>query len=350
MALNNMLFSKKNILVTGGAGFIGSHLCEKLVNEHNVICVDNFISSTQDNISHLFTNAHFEFIRHDVSKPFELERFPELERFNIPTLGVQEIYHLSCPTSPKDFDKYKIQTLEANSIGMKHMLDVAVRYRAKFLQASSAVVYGSRSDDNVYFKEDEQGYVNTLSPRACYDEGKRFAETMVATYRQVYDIDAKIARIFRTFGPRMRLFDGQMIPDFIVNALDNRDLVIYGDKSFRTSLTYVDDIVDGLIKLMNSAEASLINFGSGEDYKLVSVAEKIIEMIASKSKIVFEEPLQFMTNLGLPDISLAKELLDWIPVTRLEDGLEKTIEYTKANKALISEQYLKTDGSVGDNI
>ncbi len=340
MGKNISFSTAKNIIVTGGAGFIGSRLCEQVLKEHNVICIDNFVSGDQDNISHLLTHPNFEFLKHDVSFPIDLESFPELDRFNIPTLGIQQIYHLACPTSPKEFDQYKIQTLEANSLAMKYMLDIAVKYRSQFLFTSSSVVYGPRDDDDHFFKEDEWGAVNQVSPRACYDEGKRFAETMSSTYRQVFDIDVKIARIFRTYGPRLRLFDGQMIPDFIVNALDGKDLVLYGGEDFTTSLTYVDDVVDGVLSFMNSTEAGPINFGSNEDVKLVDVAKKIIQMTGSTSKIVFEEALLFMSNLGLPNIELAKETLGWIPVTRLEDGLQKTIDYAKANKALIKKQYL----------
>lgn len=330
---------RKNIIVTGGAGFIGSHLCDRLVREHNVLCVDNFISGSHENIAHLLINRNFEFIRHDLISPLSLEAFPELERFNISTFGIQEIYNLACPTSVKQFDQFKIQTIEANSLVVKYLLDIAVFYKAKFLQASSSVIYGARREDSSVFQEEMLGLVSTTSPRACYDEGKRFAETTTATYRQVYDLDAKIARIFRTYGPRMKLFDGQMIPDFILNALEGRDLVIYGDETFTTSLVFVDDVVDGLLMFMESPEAGPLNFGSSEDYFLVDVAKKIVEMTASRARVVFEPPLLFMTNLGLPDIRLAKEKLDWVPVIRLEEGLLKTIDYVKANKALIKKQY-----------
>ena len=339
MQNGDSLIERKNILVTGGAGFLGSHLCERLVQENNVMCLDTFISSSQDNISHLLTNPNFEFIKQDISLPLELESFPELERFNIRTLGLQQIYHFACPTSPKEFDKYKVQTLMANCLGVKNMLDVAVRYKAQFLHASSSVVYGARSDRNTPFRENDVGVVDILSPRACYDEGKRFAETAVATYSEAYGLDTKIARIFRTYGPRLRLFDGQMIPDFIVNALDGKDLEIFGDESFTTSLTYVDDAVDAVMKMMDSSEAGPINIGSMDDYKLVDVADKIIEMTQSKSKITFKPALLFMSNLGVPDITLAKNQLGWIPITRLEEGLQKTIDYAKANKALIKKEY-----------
>jgi len=321
-------YDKKNILVTGGAGFIGSFLCEQLLKEARVICVDNFVTSSESNIDHLLKNPDFEFIRHDFNQPFDPESFPELGRFKIKFQGIQEIYHLACPTSPKKFDQYKIQTLLANSQAVKNVLDLAVRYHAKIQQASASVVYGPRPSDN--------RPVNALSPRACYDEGKRYAETMFETYREVYHIETKIARIFRTYGPRMPLFDGQMIPDFVTNALDNKDLVIYGDETFKTSLTYVTDIVDGMIKLMAAPEdIEPVNLGSDLDIPLIDVAQRIIEMTGSTSRITFEPPLLFMTQLGLPDITKAKEKLGWLPLVRLDEGLKRSIDYTIAHKSLL---------------
>jgi len=329
-------YDKKNILVTGGAGFIGSFLCEQLLKEARVICVDNFVTSSESNIDHLLKNPDFEFIRHDFNQPFDPESFPELGRFKIKFQGIQEIYHLACPTSPKKFDQYKIQTLLANSQAVKNVLDLAVRYHAKIQQASASVVYGPRPNDNRPFKEEDYGSVNALSPRACYDEGKRYAETMFETYREVYHIETKIARIFRTYGPRMPLFDGQMIPDFVTNALDNKDLVIYGDETFKTSLTYVTDIVDGMIKLMAAPEdIGPVNLGSDLDIPLIDVAQRIIEMTGSTSRITFEPPLLFMTQLGLPDITKAKEKLGWLPLVRLDEGLKRSIDYTIAHKSLL---------------
>lgn len=330
------VFTRKNIVVLGGAGFIGSHLCDDLVKKHNVICIDNFVSGSQFNINHLLPNPNFVFVRNDLYSPINLENLPELAKFSLNVAGVQEVYNLACPTSAKEFDKYKIDTLVSNSYLMKNSLDLAVKYRAKYLFTSSAVVYGPRKEGRETFLESYYGEVNFMSPRACYDEGKRFAESMVATYRDVYDLDTKIARIFRTYGPRMKLFDGQMIPDFIVNALDNKDLVIYGDKTFSTVLVYVSEVVDGLIRLMESDLREPVNIGGTDDYKIVEVANKIIEMMGSKSKIVFVDPLLFMTPLGLPDISLAKEKLGWFPVVLLKEGLQRTIDYTKANKILIT--------------
>ncbi|PIP60877.1 NAD-dependent dehydratase [Candidatus Uhrbacteria bacterium CG22_combo_CG10-13_8_21_14_all_47_17] len=331
------IFEKKNILVTGGAGFIGSLLCEALLKEGRVICVDNFITSQEANIDSLLKNPDFEFIRHDISTPLDPEAFPELLRFKIKFQGIQEIYNLACPTSPKKFEQYKMQTLYANSLGMKNVLDLAVRYKSKVVHASTSVVYGPRPEDGHFFKEDEWGSANLLSPRACYDEGKRYAESVCATYQQVHGIDVRLVRIFRTYGPRMPLFDGHMIPDFITNALEGKPLEIFGDETFKTSLVYVSDLVDGMRKVMEQPEdIGPVNFGSDVDVPIVDVANRILEMTGSSSKIDFKGSLVFMTPLGLPDLSKAKEKLGWIPLVTLDDGLKKTIDYTIASKSLLT--------------
>jgi len=332
------ILGRKNVLVTGGAGFIGSFLCDRLVKENNVICVDNFVSGSRSNIEHLLRNYNFVFLKHDIIEPLDLESFPELDKFKIKFQGLQEIYNLACPMSPKDFEKYRIETALTNSVGVANMLELAVKYKAKFLQASTSTVYGGRTEKIKYFKENDYQPVSPITPRSCYDEGKRFAESLVITYREVYNLDAKIVRIFRTYGPRVRLFSGEMVPDMVIQALDNKDLIIYGDSSFSTSLCYVEDIIDGCLKAMASNELGPINLGSPDEYSIVEVAKKIIQMTNSSSKIVFAPPLLFMTPLGLPDISLAKEKLNWIPVTTLEGGLQKTIDYAKAHKVLIGIQ------------
>jgi len=333
----NVAIEKKNILVTGGAGFIGSHLCDALIKEGNrVICIDNFLTSHPRNISALLQNPNFQFIRLDVNETFNLESFTELSDFKLQFQGIQEIYHLACPTAIKQFDQYKIQTLLANSLGNKNVLDIALKYKSKILLASSSVVYGDRTKEIDYFEESYEGIVKHLSPRACYDEGKQFSETMFDTYKQVHGLDTKIARIFRTYGPRMPLFDGHLIPDFILNALDGNDLEIYGGDDFKSSLVYVMDVVDGLIRLMNSSpEVELVNIGSDEDLKLIDVANKIIEMTGSSSKVVLKEQLPFLTEIGLPRITKAREL-GWLPLVRIEEGLKQTIDYIEANKILLT--------------
>lgn len=329
------IFEKKNVVVIGGAGFIGSHLCDELVKSNKVICIDNFISGSESNIDHLLQNPDFQFIKHDISQAIDLESFPELERFQVKFQGVQEVYNLACPTSPKDFEKLVLDTAFANSLGTINSLDLALRYKAKYVLASSAVVYGAREEGSEYVKEGYLGLVDQLSPRACYDEGKRYAETLVFTYRQAHQLDAKVARIFRTYGPRMVLGHGHMLPDFVFNALEGNDLVIYGDENFSTSLCHVNDIVQGLIKLARSGEAGPINFGSDVEIKISEVAQKIIEMTNSTSKIVFEKPLLFMTPLPLPDITAAKERLSWFPIALLEQGIKNSIDYFKAHKSIL---------------
>lgn len=328
-------FQKKNIIVTGVAGFIGSHLAERLIQHHQVIGIDDFSQGHVGNLDKLLQSPNFIFLRHDLNKPLVLEEVPELSRFQIKFQGMQEVYHLACPTSARDFDRYRLDTLRANSLMMINVLELAVRHQAKFLQASSSVIYGPRPPQNTYFREEDWGSVNLLSPRACYDEGKRFAETTVATYTQVHGLDTRVARIFRTYGPRLRLNDGQMLSDFIIQALEGEDLVIYGNKDFATSLTFVSDVVEGVIRLMTlEKDPGPVNLGTQNDYLLTEVAESIIGAIGSSSKIVYRDPLPFMSPLGLPDIRKAKEVLGWLPVVGLADGLTKTVEYVQATKVL----------------
>ncbi len=330
------IFEKKNIIVTGGAGFLGSHLCERLLKEGKVICIDDLSNSSIQNIEHLLQYPDFEFIKVDVNAPIDLDSFDELDKFKVKFQGVQEIYHLACPTSPKNFEALKLQSLWANSRAMLNTLDLAVKYRAKYIFGSSSVVYGNPDPNNPLLSEDAEGIVNHLSPRACYDEGKRFAETCVETYRQVYGVDAKIARIFTTYGPRMKLRDGLLIPDFIISALEGQDLVIYGDGEMTQSLCFVSDMIDGLVRLMQSGpETPIVNLGSDQMVKMIDVAQLIIGMTQSGSQIRFEDPLVFLTKKGIPDLRRAKDTLAWIPLIRLQDGLQKTIDYTIANKEVI---------------
>ncbi len=330
------IFDRKNVLVTGGAGFIGSHLCEALLKTSKVICLDDFSNSAPANIEHLLKDPNFELLKFNINQPFNLDDFPELEKFKVKFQGVQEIYHLACPTSAKNFNQYKIETLLANSVGTYHVLEMAVKHKAKLVFGSSAVVYGPRRSEKQSFKEDDLGLVDNLGPRGCYDEGKRFAETMATTYTQVHKIDAKIARIFRTYGPRLKLFDGQMISDFIVDAIRGNDLVIYGDETFSSSLVYVSDIVDGLIKLMAAPTGiGVVNLGDEKVFRLYDVAKKIIEIIGSASKIRFEKPLEFITPLGIPDIRKAREELGWMPLIGLEDGLKRAIDYNRSHEKMV---------------
>ena len=326
---------RKNVLVVGGAGFIGSLLCERLVGTHNVICIDNFSSSAEKNINHLLKLPHFEFINYDITKKIDLEKVPDLEKFKVNIFGIKEIYNLACPTSVKNFEKLRMQTVYANTKGLINMLELAVKYKSKFMQFSSSVVYGDAPRDE-FITEDYRGVSDMLDTRSCYDEGKRYAESIVDNYRKVHNLDTKVVRIFRTYGPRMMLDDGQMIPDFILNALEGKDIVIYGSEEFRTSLCYVSDIVEGCLKLMSSSVNDPVNLGSTEVYKLADVARKIIELTSSTSQIKFEEEKTFMRELALPDISAVKEELGWFPLVILEDGLRKTVDFTRANKDLLT--------------
>ncbi len=328
------IFDKKNVLVAGGAGFLGSHLCDRLLETSKVICLDDFSTGDERNIDHLLANPDFEFIKHDITEPIELEKLPELQKFKIEFQGIQEIYNLACPTSPKDFEKNKIKTILALSYGIKNTLDLAVRHRAKIMQFSSSVVYGPRGEDKAPVKESEIGKVDLLSDRSSYDEGKRFAETMAETYRQVHGLDVKIARLFRIYGPRMKLNEGNLIPDFIFKALEDSALSIPGDKNFSTALCYVSDCLDACLKLMESEVAGPVNIGSDVNLNLTKICELIIKIIGSKSEIEFSDKHLFITELALPDISKAKEELGWMPVVTLEKGLEKTINDLRASKGL----------------
>jgi nucleoside-diphosphate-sugar epimerase len=328
------IFDKKNILVTGGAGFIGSHLCDELVKENKVICIDNFSTGDEKNIDHLLADTNFEFIRHDITKPIKLDEMPELQKFKIQFQGIQEIYHLACPMSPKNFLENRMATLNTLSIGMKNVLELVKKHKAKFMHFSSSVVYGPRRKENNRIVEKDEGIVDTLSERSSYDEGKRFAETMTANYRAIYKLDTKIIRLFRIYGPRMKLKDGQMIPDFINSALDNKDLIVFGDESFTSSFCYVSDVIDATLKMMETDLSGPYNIGSDIEVNITEAAKKIISILDSRSKIKYNEKMLFMTPLPIPDITKARNELGWMPVVILEKGLENTIEDLRAKKGL----------------
>lgn len=329
-----IIFDKKNVLVAGGAGFIGSHLCDELVKTAKVICVDNFSNSNEKNIDHLLSNHDFVFINHDLSEPIDLENLSSLESFKIPFQGIQEVYNLACPISPKNFNDNKVKIIQANSSVVKNLLDITLNYRAKFMHLSSSVIYGLRRSEvqDYLVREDDMGQVNPNSDRSCYDEGKRFAETIISTYNQKHNLGAKIIRLFRTYGPRMKLNDDQMLPDFISDAIEGKDLTIFGDEKFNSSFCYISDVIDAILKIMETECSDVINIGSDVDINLSEVAQKVISLIDSNSKIVYEEEKLFMTPLLLPDIHKARNELGWMPVVGIEEGLKKTIFNLQSQK------------------
>lgn len=304
----------KRILVTGGAGFIGSHLCEKLLGMgHEVICLDNYFTGSKRNIVHLLGNPYFEMIRHDVTMPVFVE--------------TDEIYNLACPASPVHYQYNGIKTIKTSVMGAINLLGLAKRTRSKVLQASTSEIYG---DPEVHPQNESYwGNVNTLGPRACYDEGKRCAETIFMNYYHQNNVKIKIARIFNTYGPKMNANDGRVVSNFIVQALQGKDITIYGDGSQTRSFQYIDDLLDGLIKLMDTPETFIgpVNLGNSGEFTIKALAELVIAMTGSKSKIIYLPLPQDDPRQRKPDITLARKELNWEPTVSLEAGLEKTVEY-----------------------
>lgn len=328
------IFDKKNVLVVGGAGFIGSHLCDELVKNAKVICIDNYISGRLENIEHLLGNSNFVFIKHDAALDIDLTKFPELEKFKVKFQGVQEIYNLACPTIRQDFEKNIVATLLANSYIVHNTLELARLYQARYVFSSSSSVYGDPLPGQDLVDESYWGFVDPHGPRSCYNEGKRFAETMVINYGRQYNLNAKIARIFNTYGPRMRISSGRMIPDFVQAASNNQDLIIYGDGSEEESYCYVKDIVDGLIKAMNSPLSSVYNFGSPEKTRIIDIANQVLKTVSSKSKIKFSAEIPYLTKAGIANINKAKRELGWFPITELGEGMHRTIDDMLGSRVL----------------
>ena len=332
--MKRAIFDKKNILVAGGAGFVGSHLCDELVKESKVICLDNFLTGDEKNIDHLLANPNFEFIKHDVTKPIDLESLPGLQKFKIQFQGIQEIYNLACPNSPENFKDNVINTLLANSLGVKNLLDLSIKYESKILHFSSSVIYGPRVVGGKKIEESDIGSVDLLSDRSSYDEGKRFAETMVINYKNSYNIDAKIIRLFRTYGPRMKLGNGNMIPDFISSALDGETVEVPADENFKSTFCYVIDVIDASIKMMDSESGGPVNIGSDVEISVFDVAHRIVKMIGSKSEVRQADKHFFITPLAIPDINKSRAGLGWLPIQTLDNGLEATIHDLQANKGI----------------
>lgn len=309
------MFQKQQILVTGGAGFIGSHLCERLLNEGaEVICLDNFYTGAKDNIMHLLDNPRFEVLRHDVTFPIYLE--------------VDAIYNLACPASPVHYQHDPVQTTKTSVHGAINMLGLAKRLKVPILQASTSEIYG---DPSVHpQKEDYWGNVNPVGPRSCYDEGKRCAETLFFDYQRQHNLPIKVIRIFNTYGPRMQPNDGRVISNFIMQALRGDDITVYGDGSQSRSFQYIDDLIDGMIRMMQTGPefSGPVNLGNPEEYTIAQLAEQILEMTGSNSKLIHKDLPQDDPKQRCPDISLACEKLDgWRPRIPLRQGLERTIEY-----------------------
>lgn len=310
----------KRVLVTGGAGFLGSHLCERLLKEGcEVICVDNLFTGSKDNIRHLMENPNFEFLRHDITQPLYVE--------------VDEIYNFACPASPVHYQYDPIQTAKTCIYGAFHMLGLAKRVHAKILQASTSEVYG---DPQIHPQpESYRGCVNPIGFRSCYDEGKRAAEAIFFDYHRVHGVEIKVMRIFNTYGPRMAMNDGRVVSNFIVQALQGQDITIYGDGTQTRSFCYVDDLVEGAYRFMNSQNGFTgpVNIGNPGEFTVLKLAENVIRLTASKSRIIFlplpqDDPIQ-----RKPVIELAQKELDWDPTIQLEEGLIKTIEYFKEKLA-----------------
>lgn len=307
---------RKKILVTGGAGFVGSHLIDRLLKDGNeVICVDNYFTGQKQNIVHLMGNPYFEYIRHDITMPFFIE--------------VDEIYNLACPASPVHYQYNPIKTVKTSVAGAINMLGLAKRINAKILQASTSEVYG---DPKVHPQtEDYWGHVNPIGTRSCYDEGKRVAETLFFNYHWQNKVRIKIIRIFNTYGPRMHPHDGRVVSNFIVQALQGKDITLYGDGMQTRSFQYVDDLVEGMIRMMATREdfTGPVNVGNPNEFTIKELAEHIIELTGTKSKLIFKDLPSDDPMQRQPDISLAKKELDWQPNIQLKEGLTKTIDYFK---------------------
>ncbi|MDH4274950.1 MAG: SDR family oxidoreductase [Gammaproteobacteria bacterium] len=306
--------TRKRILITGGAGFLGSHLSERLLKEGNdVLCLDNFFTGTKDNIAHLMGNPHFELMRHDVTFPLYVE--------------VDEIYNLACPASPIHYQHDPVQTTKTSVHGAINMLGLAKRTRAKIFQASTSEVYG---DPQVHpQKEDYWGHVNPIGFRSCYDEGKRCAETLFFDYYRQHKLRIKVARIFNTYGPRMHPDDGRVVSNFVMQALKGQDITLYGDGLQTRSFCYVDDLIEAFVRLMNTADdvTGPVNLGNPNEFTIRQLAEQVIALTGSKSSLVFKPLPHDDPKQRQPDIGLAHAMLDWMPKIQLEEGLKKTIGY-----------------------
>lgn len=306
--------ARRIILITGGAGFIGSHLCDKLIQQgHKLVCVDNFITGSRRNIQHLLGNKDFELVEHNVTKPIKIKG------------RIDYVMHFASPASPEDYLKLPIQTLKVGSLGTHNALGLAKNKKAKFILASTSEVYG---DPLVHPQpENYWGNVNPIGVRGCYDEAKRFAEAITMAYHRVHKLDTKIVRIFNTYGPRMRILDGRVVPNFIYQALHNKPITVYGKGTQTRSFCYVSDLVEGIIRLMDAGINTPVNLGNPDEFTIMQLARLVINLTGAKSKIVFKPLPQDDPKQRKPDVSLVKRLLNWKPRVPLEDGLQETIRW-----------------------
>ena len=319
-------FDKKNIVVTGGAGFIGSHLCDLLVQRHKVICIDNFSTGREENIHHLLSHPDFEFIRHDLTEPLDLTTLKELRAFQVPFQGVQEVYHLASPSAPKDYTRLSVETLLANAIGTQRALELTKQFNAKFLLVSSGSIYGEPTDPTP-LPENYFGYVNPIGVRSPYQEGKRFAEALTVAYRERYKLEAKIVRLFNTYGPRMGPNDGRLISQLINLATGNQPLIIHGQKEDLTSYIYITDALEALTRMMASTELGPLNIGNPQTHTLYDVAQQIVILTGVRPDIRYEPATPVDSRQPIPVVRQARELLGWFPIVPLEEGLKRTIDY-----------------------
>lgn len=314
-----MVREQKTIAVTGGAGFLGSNLCDLLIGKGSkVICIDNLLTGRKQNVQHLLKNRNFTFIKHDITAPLKLN------------VKIDEIYNLASPASPVDFDRLAEEILLVNSVGTKNMLDLALKNKARFFEASTSEVYGNalQSPQN----ESYWGNVNSIGPRSCYDESKRFSEALVMAYYRKYNLDTRIVRIFNTYGPRMRADDGRVVTNFINQALHNKPITIYGSGNQTRSFCYVSDEIDGIWRLMQANYNLPVNIGNPNEFTILELAQKVKELTNSKSEIIFKPLPKDDPERRKPDIALARKMFNWLPKVQLEEGLNKTIEYFRAQK------------------
>jgi UDP-glucuronate decarboxylase len=323
--------NNKNIIVTGGAGFIGSHLCESLVkNGFNVLCIDNFSSGDESFISHLLQLPNFELINHDLTSEINLNDYREAKKFDIEFLGVSEIYHLACPSSPGNYDKFAMSTLFANSHATKNVLDMAVKYNSKVLFSSSSVVYGEPAKEMTFVKEEDLGLVDNLNEKSCYNEGKRFAESICYYYSKYKGVDVKIARIFSIYGPRMKIKNGRLIADLLSSAIDNKPLVLDCRKEDIKSYCYINDLLEAFYLIMENGSFGPYNVGNPSPVKMIEVLKTIKDLTFSDFKCTFTEKKH--SRKPLPDLSRIKKEFGWFPLTPIEKGFKETIAFTKANR------------------